>query len=301
MKKSILFASFFIVLASCSSTKKRPMKITTISDTADVRYENANSDLLAGKMERALLQFSQARDLAYSVDNADLLCRINLSAVAYKVSSGNLDALKKAENFIDASSAEELLKDARFFATKTEREEFLSAVCTVYDVRLELARGKKNVSTYEKSLLSCEKTLEKEPFYLANLHRTLGDVQILSKKYEDAQKSYEKAAELHTKNRYVSEIGTDWYGVARCRSLSGDKNGAIEAIENALKYDRDAENTSAIASDYFACAKILVKGKTTADEKKRAREFANWAAKIYKSGGFPFEAEACEKFAAQIK
>ena len=278
------------------------MKITTVSDTADSRYENANAELLALKFDRALSLFSQAYNMAYSVDDADLLCRISLSGIAYKIATGMLDAeKKKAGNFISDNSAEDILKDAKYFATRSGREKMLVAVCSIYDVRLALSRGKKNSKVYESELLAAQKELEKEPFYLAHLYRTLGDVRMVSKDYNGAEEVYVKAAELHTKNRYVGEIGTDWYGAARARSLSGDKDGALSFMEKALQFDRDSENTAAIASDYYASAKILAKSKPTVEEKKKARALSRWAASIYRAGGFEREAKECEDFASSIK
>lgn len=77
------------------------------------------------------------------------------------------------------------------------------------------------------------------------------------------------AAENHTKSRYIYEIGLDWYNAARTSSLFGDKSGDISSIENALKYDRDAENSAAIPVDYLAYSKILLKENPSEEDVKK--------------------------------
>lgn len=297
----------FLILASsfaffsCSSVPERAMKVSTTANSADVRYENANNEFASGNYELAKLHFTQAYNLAFSVDDPDLLCRIALSGISYKIVTGTMDAAKgKASSFIDELSAEEILSEAKYFAERSSRNPILSAVCSICEVNIELARGKTNFMIYENHLKNAGKALQKEPYYLAHSYRAFGDVYIRSQKYDLAAEYYAKAAELHTKNRYLVEIGTDWYGVARSNSLNGKKAEAIAAMEKALKYDRDAENSSAIASDYFAVAKILMKGNVTPDDKKNARKNARWASSIFKSVGMEANAAECEKFAEGI-
>ena len=166
---------------------------------------------------------------------------------------------------------------------------------------MELSKGGSNFLIYENYLRNAEKALAKEPYYLAHSYRAFGDVYIRSKKYDLAVENYSKAAAIHTKNRYLFEIGTDWYGAARAYSLSGKKAEAISAMENALKYDRDSENSSAIAFDYFALAKIQMKGSVSVDDKKNARKNAKGAASVFKSVGMKDNASECEKFASSIE
>ena len=111
--------------------------------------------------------------------------------------------------------------------------------------------------------------------------------------YNSAILFYTKAAELHTKECYLAEIGLDWYQAARMYSLNGDKANALKALDSALKYDRDAENTTAIGSDYFAKALVLTKGNYIEAEKAQAKENAQWAKEIFTAGGYTNMAERC--------
>lgn len=304
MRNSIflIFSALFLILDSCSSLPDKGMKVSATANTADARYEAANSELSAGNFALASTHFVQAYNLAYSVDYADLLCRISLSGISLKIASSSLDPTnKKSDSFIDSKTVEQILEDAKYFAGRTGREKVLLSVCSIYECEIALCRGKRNFLIYENSLKGAEDGLKKEPYYQAHLYRTLGEVYASEKKYDLAVEYYTKAATLHTKKKILAEIGTDWYGAARAYSLSGRKSEAVSAMESALKYDRDAENTGAIAADYLALAKILSKGKPNADEKQRARDCASWAAAIYRSVSLEKNAAECDKFAASVK
>jgi len=300
--KNVVYIIGFIFISifsfSCSSTPERAMKITTISTTAINRYENANNELIAGRYDLAFMHYNQAYNLAVSIDDADLLCRIALSSISLKIDTNSLDAIQKNEksDFINVNSVETILDNAKYFASKTNRCEFLLAICDIYFVKINLARKLKNYKNCESILLNVLKTVKKDDYYCAITNRVLGDISIQLKKYSDAEMYYRTAAKIHTKNRYLSEIGIDWYGVARSLSLSNKKYEAIDAMKIALKYDRDAENTSAIAFDYFACAKIFAKAKATIDDKKNAKENAKWAISIFNSINQTENVVACEEF-----
>ncbi len=67
----------------------------------------------------------------------------------------------------------------------------------------------------------------------------------------------------------------------------------MDAIGNALKYDKDAENVSGIAQDYMAAANILAKKNPTSEEIKQAVFYAERAASIYRSAGMSQKADDC--------
>ena len=154
-------------------------------------------------------------------------------------------------------------------------------------MKRELNNGKissQDAKNYVSMLEKVKSSILKEPYYLAYLARTTGDILMASEDFESARKSYEKAAKIHTKERYLLEIGLDWYCAARASSQNGQKTEAIAAIQNALKFDRDAENTKGIASDYMAYSKILLKGNPSEEERKFAEELAVWSVKILDAG-----------------
>ncbi|MBO4404606.1 MAG: hypothetical protein J5780_04670 [Treponema sp.] len=297
---SFLFLPLFLI--SCSSAPKRAMQVSDVSAKADERYETAVSELSSGQFEKAYSHLTQAFNYAVSVDASDLLCKICLSGVVYKIDVDVLGEIKAPpeKSFLN-SSAEKILSDALVFARRSSDPEVLSSVQKIYEIKLALAKKETRYDEYLSVLDSVEKSISKEIYYTGYVYRTKGDIFVLKGNYKDAEENYLKAANLHTKNRYLSEIGMDWYSVARSRSLSGQKDAALEAVKLALKYDRDAENTPAIALDYMAASRILLKGNPSAKDKEEAFSLALWAAEIYEAGGFTAEAAECRSFAERIK
>ncbi|WP_294429537.1 hypothetical protein [uncultured Treponema sp.] len=291
-----------LLFVSCSSAPKRVMLVTDNTNLAYSRLEEADASIVSGKYDRAYNQLSSAFNLALSVDNPALLCKITLSGIVLKISNPELDkaqdesegAVEQNESFLSVSK-EELLVLAKKLAGRSSEQKNLSNLCSVYDVRIQLENEKnlsdgrissENMKAYLSSLEKAKPALSKEPFYLAYLYRTFGDVCMAGGKYSDAQIYYSEAAKIHTKERYLMEIGLDWYCVARAYSQGGNKKAAVDAILTALKYDRDAENTRGIASDYMAYSRILLKGNVTKEEKALSDELCAWSEKILKAGKF---------------
>ncbi len=311
MKRYMFVFILAAVLASCSSSPKRPMLVTDISSKANERYETANGELVAGQFEKAAVHLTQAYNLAVSVDASELLCKICFSGIVYKIDVKSLDVnVKGSRNFIQTEdlsdsflnySADKILSDAEVFAKRSSSGDILLRIHQLYKVKLELAKKGKDYAAYLLALSKIEKEISKEDYYLGYLYRTKGDIHAFSGDYASAEKCYIEAADIHTKSRYLMEIGLDWYSMASCRSLSGNKQGAREAILMALKYDRDAENAGAIALDYYALSKILLKGSPSQKEKEDARAACLWASEIYEAAGFAAEARECREAASAIK
>ncbi len=300
VKKTALFKSLALkflasavllsAIISCSSAPKRAMRVTDTGEKADLLFEQGNSYLAGGKINEAGKCFSESYRLAVSIDDADLLCRICLSAVIYKIQSA-----PEAPYFSEHTKYS-LLDQARGFSDRSGNKKFYDNVCDIYQARILISD---NTSDGEKAraalnmLSEKEKELSKDSYYMGYLCRTKGDALTALGSFSQAAALYADAAGHHLKDRYLLELGVDWYSCARAKSLAGDRTGAVAAIENALKYDKDAENTAAIASDYRAYAKILTKGEYTEAEKNSAVRALKWAGAVYKSGGFDKESDDC--------
>ena len=309
MKKCVFFFLVITIFSlgtfsSFAAKKDAAMVNTIVAEEADKTFELANKSLAAGDLRKAASNFISAYKLAFSIDDTDLLTRICLSSISFKLTaiSTNYNVSHLEGTYLDASP-EELLERAAMFSEfpGNSNAELLSCVCKIYSVRLALSKNETDYQSYISMLTSIEKSLSKDVKYLGQLYRTKGDVYMRSQNYSSARDFYQKSAELHTKNKVLGEIGMDWYNVARSCSLSDKKKDAINAIEQAIKYDRDAENTAGLGSDYLAYAKILMKGNPSSDEQKKALLFADWSSKIYDAGGFDTDAEAARKFRDSIK
>lgn len=296
MKKNLIFLLFFLLfsfLISCSSAPKRAMVVTDTYELAYSLLESANEDLLSGNLQNARMNLSRSYNLALSIDNAPLLCKVCLSGVSYKILETQIQNENQKKSAFSKSFLDEkidfVLDEAKSAANRSADRKSLLDLCKVYEVQKNLADLNSEKTFDGKNLLaalnSSEKSLSKEPYYLGYLERTRGDVFMKMNDFSSARKSYLSAAEIHTKNRYIYEIGLDYYKAARASSLSGNKENAVSAIENALKYDRDAENSAAISLDYLAYSKILLKGNPAEEDVKKAESLKNLSEKIAQAGG----------------
>jgi len=288
MKKIYVLPLIALLFASCASSK-RPMLVTTVAGQADTNFEAANSLISYGKLEEAKDRLDQAYVQAVSIDDQFLLTRICYSYVSYDLVAEGV------------SQAEKHLAQAEIFYTRcdSDQKKKIEGVAAICNARIVMAR-KGDLSQQIKALSNAESKV-KDKYYLAYLYRTKGDVYAEMKEYSKADECYLKAADLHTKDRWLSEIGLDYYNSARVRSMAGKKNGAEESIENALRYDKSAENTAAIGLDYLAYARILVKGSCTEEQKARAVKFAQWSRNVFIAGGLTEEAEKSETFLKNLK
>ena len=291
----------FLLFASCSSAPKRPMSVTGAADKAYVFFESGNEGLTKGDLKQAGKDLEKAYNIAVSIDDSSLLCRVSLSAIVYKILKGDVGKAESDGPF-SSYSCDDLLSMAEDFASRTENA-LLKDICPVYHARILLAENPDSVENAEKAVSVMEgkdKVFAKEPFYLGFYYRTMGDALRVLERYQEAGAMYEKAAEIHLKNRYLYELGVDWYLCAAVRSLSGNRKAALEAVDTALKYDRAAENTFAIASDYEAYARILLKHSPSSEDMASAVRALKWASEVFASGGFAVQAEECRNAAASV-
>src|SRR5574344_1127070 len=199
-------------------------------------------------------------------------------------------------------SAQAMLDEAKKYAARSSDPDTLGAICSLYEARL-LIGGKDAPSSesISQALSLCnmvESKLQKQKEYLAYLYRTRGELYALQHNSADAEKQFLAAASLHTSERYLSEIGLDWYLAAKAYAAEGKKSEAVQALNQALSYDRLDENTAGIGADYYGLAAVLLKGAPTVEEKKQAAEYAKYSAAVYEAGGFSDYAKKSTDLAA---
>ena len=284
MKKSLLLLAailFSVVLTACSSAPKRTMQINTVYKNVTTTLETANSAMINGNYEQAENLLGSAYQSAMSIDNYDLLTTVCLSYVSLYLSFEQPDTAK----------ANLFMEEAKFCAAYANNQVQQESLCTLSQIRLELAQGNTEYTKYISQLDTAQKSLKANAYNDGLFASVKGDVYRAKKDYVNAESSYSQAAALFTKNRYLGEIGITWYKLAQIRSLAGNKKSALEAIQNAIKYDRDSENSIALATDYYAMGKILTKGTPSATELSQANYCYNHSAQIFEAIGMKDQAK----------
>ena len=72
-------------------------------------------------------------------------------------------------------------------------------------------------------------------------------------------------------------------------------------MEQAIYYDRAAENSLALGADYYAVGLILIKGNARESEKERARQAFIHSAEIYASVNAEEYAERSRNAAKELQ
>ena len=266
-----------LFLTACSSAPKRSMQVSTIYSSAAEMIESANACILSGDYDKATFFLSAAENQAMSIDNYDLLTAASLARCSLSLSV----------NPPDIETAERYVGFAQGFVKNCIDPKKQQAVVALNEVRIEIAKGNidENANINTTVLLSKleenKKAVKGDPYYEAQFTLVEGDAYKLKKDYNQADKSYSAAAKDFTDNRYLSEIGICWYKAAQARSLAGNKDSAIQAMEQAIFYDRAAENSLALGTDYYAVGLILAKGSPTPSEKERAAQAFTHSAEIF--------------------
>jgi tetratricopeptide (TPR) repeat protein len=293
--ETTLIAACF--LTACSSSPKRSMQVSTVYSSASEMIESANGAILTGDYDKAGFFLSAAENQAMSIDNYDLLCAAALARCSLELSK-NPPEVESARRYVDY---------ARSIVNNSSNPKKQAALVTLSQVRVNAAQaGIEQTSDIKTSALfaeldSIKKDLKGDAYYESQIIQVEGDLYKLDKNYSQADKSYSAAAKAFTDNRYLSEIGICWYKAAQARSLAGNKDGALQAMEEAIFYDRAAENSLALGSDYYAVGLILLKGNPAAGEKERARQAFSHSAEIYASVNAEEAAKKSRDAASQIE
>ena len=281
MKKALLSTllisslALLPLLTACSSGPKRQMSITTIQDSCKDSIESANSCIINGNYDQAEDILKKARLQAMSIDNYDLLLSVSLAHVSLYLSY-NPPEINKAKQYL-AQSYE--------LADKTKNTKESDLLCAMSEARILIAENnvQANFNSIVDKIDDAKKVFKDKPYNHAQCDSILGDIYRLSGKYKEADKIYNEAVKLFTDNMYLSEIGITWYKIAQNHSQSGNKKNALEALSNAIYYDRCAENSMALGADYYIKAVILLKGSPSDAERTEAKKSLEHSAEIYSS------------------
>ena len=274
VETTIIAACLF---TACSSAPKRSMQVSTIYSSASEMIESANACILSGDYDKAGFFLSAAENQAMSIDNYDLLTAASLARCSLALSVNSPD-LETAQRYIGF---------ARAFVNNCLDPKKQQAIVSLNEVRIEIAKAnadenaKANTTALLSKLEENKKAVKGDAYYEAQFTLTQGEAYKLNKNYDQADKAYSAAAKAFTDNRYLSEIGISWYKAAQARSLAGNKEGALQAMEQAIFYDRAAENSLALGTDYYAVGLILTKGQPDSGEKERARQAFTHSAEIF--------------------
>jgi len=276
------FVLSVLLFTACSSAPKNPGEITDMRRRAESQLDLANNQADRGGLENALSLAGEAKRLAVSADDPDLRIRTGLSL-------GNvLFLLGRVEE------AEAEWNEALAEAVRTGNA-VLTAVSRIHVARgkLLLPDGKASAQSVRDEVNRSMEQIKSSRHYTAFAWTVIGLAERDLGRYAQAEAALRRSLEIHEKDRYFELAAYDWFLIASFRSLSGNYNGARQALESALNLDRYIENSWGLANDWRAFGDVQKK----AGNSEAARFSYTRAAGIFRAIG---DTEAAEETLSRI-
>ena len=268
-------------LAACSSAPKRPAETYTVRNMAETQLELANKAADRGNYEGALDLLQEARRLAVSADNPNLLIRTELSRGNIQFYLGRAD---EARDIWNAALSE---------AEKAGEGE-LAAVSRIYMARSRLLGSAISPAEAEEVETQVSReiaVIQSNKLYTALGWTVIGLAEKERRRWAEAEDAIKNALDIHTKDNYLELAAYDWYLIASVRSMAGQYAAAQEALALALGFDRRAENSYGLGMDWLAVGDVHKK----AGEIPEAEAAYRRSAAIFRAIDLEREAAAAEE------
>jgi tetratricopeptide (TPR) repeat protein len=265
-----------IITAACSSPPKNPGDVYELRRQAETYMDTGNRHADRGNLELALVSLDEAMQMAIAADDSSLRVRVGLSRGNALFSLGRRDEAQ--ESWASALNEAERMGNGE-----------LSAVCRVHIARGRLlAPAGRGVAESVRDEVSRDLALIKSNRLNAAFASTvIGLAERELGRYAAAETAIKRSLDIHEKDRYFELAAYDWFLIASCRSLSGDFNGALKALESAMDYDRRVENSWGLANDWRAFGDVYKK----AGNREASRTAYLRAAEIFRALGNEAAAE----------
>jgi len=257
-----------LVFASCSSKPKNPGDIYTLRAQAEKELDLANKDAVRGNYENALLLLNESRRKAILTDDIGLMIRNGLSRGNIIFSLG-----RHEEAFAEWEGS---VAQAR----KNEDSELLS-VSLIHNARGKLLAGRASAKEVLDEVNREADNIKKDQMYVAFSWHVKGLALRDIGSFKEAEDAVKRSLDIHEKNRQLEDASYDWFLIASIRSLSGDTNGALQALEAAIALDRRIENSWGLAADWRAKGDVYRKS----GKQNEANEAYKRARNIYEALG----------------
>jgi len=241
----ILLAALILTGVSCSTAPKRPTEIVVVRRQAEQELDLGNKATGQGEYDNALLLLTEAKRKAVSVDDVSLIIRVSLSCGNALLSMG-----RTSEAFAEWDTA---IVEAQ----RLGNAELLS-VSRIFRARGSLLTGRDTARSV-LDLVTREQANIKNRYYLAFSWQVRGLAIRAIESYTEAENAIRRSLEINEKDRYLESASYDWYIIASIRSLAGNHNGAIQALEASMAIDRRIENSWGLAASWKAMGDIYAK------------------------------------------
>lgn len=243
----LFFCSVPFLLWACSSAPSRPAEILTERNLASSELEAAYRNMNGGGYNDNLTYITDARRRAVAVDDPELRVETSIALGAAFFSNGEVDGAiaewERAEKEAEEESLEELAALSRVYLAKGRLKK----------------NGGQNGAEISKAILGEMDSLSANKMYTAFAWQTLGLAKKAEGRFGEAEEALMKSLKIHEAELYLESAAFDWFAVASVRSENENYEGALEALRNALAFDRRSENKYGVGEDWLAMGRVHVK------------------------------------------
>jgi len=254
-----------MLIFSCSSVPKNPGDVNVIRKQTEKDFAVANAEAGRGNYEIAQTIMEECKKKAILADDWGLIIRCGLSLGNVLFSLGHNDAaFSEWDNTIQ-------------LAQKHGDLELLS-VSKIYYARGRLVSGAAEAKTVLDEVNRESANIKKDKLYLAFSWQVKGLSCRALGSMQEAENAFKQSLSIHEKERYLDNASYDWYNIASIRSMSGNSQGALDALTAAIKLDRRVENSWALAANWRAMGDVYRKmgnNQEAKDAYLRAKEILN--------------------------
>jgi len=262
MKRNVLIFVTVILFFSCSSQPKNSGDVNVIRRQTEKELAVANREAGNANYEIAQGLLEECKRKAVSVDDWGLIIRCGLSLGNVLFSSGNQN-----EAFLEWDKTVQL-------AQKFGNKELLS-VSKIFQARGALISGNASADYVLNEVIREAANIKNDKLYLAFSWQVKGLSYRALGSYKEAENAFKQSLSIHEKEKYLDNASYDWYNIASIRSMDNNTQGALAALDEAIKLDRRIENSWALAANWRAIGDIQRKAGNSQTAKEaylRAKE-----------------------------
>ncbi|MDR1030984.1 MAG: hypothetical protein LBL76_08960 [Treponema sp.] len=235
-----------LLLGGCSSAPKRPAATVTIKNMVTTQLDLVHNAMDQGNYEQALVLLEEARRLAVSTDDPELLIREGLARGTILYTLGRSEEADAVWNHALAEA--ELAGEAE-----------LAAIVRIYKARSMLLSDGTTADTVKAQVYTELGAIGSDKLSLALGWTVIGLAEKELRRWAEAEGAVQKALAIHEKDNYLEQAAYDWFLIGSIRSIAGQYERALDALGKAIRFDRRAENSYGLGKDWQAHGDVCKK------------------------------------------
>jgi tetratricopeptide (TPR) repeat protein len=247
MKKIKLFyllcAICYALFTSCSSAPKNQGDIFVIRAQAESWLESGNKEAGQGNFQNAFSILSETKRFAILSDDPSLIIRTCLARGNVLHSLGRHD-----EAFAEWNEA---VNEAIRYGNSE-----LISVSRIYLARGNLISGRSSAQSVLDEVTRESANIRNSRSFIAFSWQVRGLALRSLNRWREAEEAFRRSLEINERDRYLENASFDWFSIASIRSLSGNTQGALQALESSIEIDRRIENSWGLAASYRAMGDV---------------------------------------------